>query len=186
MLATGAAIEVVSGFLAESAIPRSKIVLDPILRSSSGHELLSPEGIDRLKTDLLQRVGWVTPNLNEMAILSGLPLPSREAVPEAAARLTGHYPGLNIVVTGGHLDPPDDFLRPADGSIEWFPGRRIETRATHGTGCAFSSALLARLLAGYPARQAVASAKAYVAGAMQAAQPIGKGRGPMHHLYRFS
>ncbi len=104
-------------------------------------------------------------------------------MPGAADRLAAAYPGLNIVVTGGHLDSPDDFLRTADGAAEWFQGERIETRSTHGTGCAFSSALLARLLTGDPPREAVASAKAYVVEAMRAAQPIGKGRGPLHHLY---
>lgn len=184
MLATEAGVEAVSGFLADSGIPRSKTVLDPVFRSSSGRELLSPEGIKRLKSELLPKVGWVAPNLDELAVLTGTPVATRDAVPQAADRLAAAYPGLNIVVTGGHLDSPDDFLRTADGSTEWFPGERIQTRATHGTGCAFSSALLARLLAGDPPGKAVASAKAYVAEAMRAAKPIGKGRGPLHHLYR--
>jgi hydroxymethylpyrimidine/phosphomethylpyrimidine kinase len=160
------------------------MVLDPVLRSSSGSELLSPEGITRLKSDLLPLVGWITPNLDELAALTGIPVANRDAVPEAADRLAADYPGLNIVVTGGHLDSPDDFLRTADGNAEWFHGERVQTQATHGTGCAFSSALLAGLLAGDPPVQAVASAKAYVAETMRAAKPIGKGRGPLHHLYR--
>jgi hydroxymethylpyrimidine/phosphomethylpyrimidine kinase len=184
MLATEPVVEAVSRFLAESGISGSEMVLDPVFRSSSGRELLSPQGIDRLKARLLPQVGWITPNLDELAILTGIPVATRDAVPEAAARLAANYPGLNIVVTGGHLDSPDDFLRTADGTTEWFPGERIETRSTHGTGCAFSSALLARLFAGDAPGQAVASAKAYVAEAMRAAKPIGKGRGPLHHLYR--
>ncbi|HET8637541.1 MAG TPA: bifunctional hydroxymethylpyrimidine kinase/phosphomethylpyrimidine kinase, partial [Acidobacteriaceae bacterium] len=126
----------------------------------------------------LPRVGWTTPNSEELAVLAGVAVPSREAVPAAAARLAERCPGLNVVVTGGHLDVPDDFLRTADGEERWFAGERIETRATHGTGCAFSSALLARLVLGDAPAEAVAAAKAYVAGAMRAAQPIGKGRGP--------
>jgi hydroxymethylpyrimidine/phosphomethylpyrimidine kinase len=184
MLATEAAVEVVAEFLEKSGLPSARIVLDPVFRSSSGHELLSSEGVSRLKTSLLPRVGWITPNLEELAILAGQPVSGREAIPSTVAQLAQQHPGLNIVVTGGHLDPPDDFLHAADGSTHWFPGHRIQTNATHGTGCAFSSALLARLLAGDPAPQAVAAAKAYVAKAMQAARPIGKGPGPLHHLFR--
>jgi len=184
MLATEGVVKAVSDYLTESGVPAARIVLDPILKSSSGNELLSEEGRNRLKSDLLSRVGWVTPNLDELAILTGEPVSSREAVPEAAARLADRYPALNIVVTCGHLDPPDDFLRTLDGSEQWFPGQRIETSATHGTGCAFSSALLARLLAGDPPNQAVFAAKSYVREAMKAAKPVGKGRGPLHHLYK--
>lgn len=184
MLATEGLVGTVSSFLAESGIPAERIVLDPVVKSSSGRELLSHGGIRRLKTDLLHRVGWVTPNLDELAVLAEVPVPSRGAVPEIAARLAGNYPGLNVVVTGGHLDPPDDFLRNAGGKEQWFAGQRIETRATHGTGCAFSSALLARLLAGEAPEAAVSGAKAYVAEAMKAAKPIGRGRGPLHHHYR--
>ena len=184
MLSTEENVGVVSDFLARSGIPAGRVVLDPVLKSSSGRELLSENGLKRLKSDLLARVGWITPNTDELAILAGMPVPGREAVPEAAARLAANYPGLNLVVTGGHLDPPDDYLRTADGAGQWFPGQRIETMATHGTGCAFSSALLARLLSADPPGQAVSAAKAYVVEAMKAAQPIGKGRGPLHHLYR--
>lgn len=185
MLGTEDAVRVVGDFLANSGISQARVVLDPVLRSSSGRELLSETGVQRLKRDLLPRVGWLTPNVAELAIMADTPVPSREAVPEAATRLAARYPGLNLVVTGGHLDPPDDFFRAAaDGSEHWLPGHRIHTRATHGTGCAFSSALLAHLLTGDAPEKAVAGAKAYIAEAMLSAQPIGKGRGPLHHLYR--
>lgn len=185
MLGTAVVAEVVALFLAESGIPRERVVLDPVIMSSSGQELLSNQGLSRLKTHLLPRAGWITPNLDELAILVGNPVSGREAVTEAAAHLAQGYSGLNVVVTGGHLDPPDDFLRTADGLTHWFPGGRIETQATHGTGCAFSSALLARLLIGDSPVEAVSAAKAYVAEAMKAATPIGKGRGPLNHLFRF-
>lgn len=189
MLATESVVEVVAQFLAKFGVPAARIVLDPVLRSSSGHALLSSQGIQRLKSDLLPQVGWITPNTDELAILAESPVSNRESIPEAAARLASQHPGLNIVVTGGHLDPPDDFLLTAESAVQakgtthWFPGRHIPTTATHGTGCAFSSALLSYLLAGEPPPQAVAAAKAYVAGAIEAAHPIGKGHGPLNHLY---
>lgn len=184
MLATEAVVEVIGQFLAESGVSPAKIVLDPVLRSSSGHALLSSDGVQRLKADLLPRVGWITPNTEELAILTKMPVPNREAIPKVGAQLAQQHPGLNIVVTGGHLDPPDDFLLSADGATQWFPGQPIHTTATHGTGCAFSSALLSHLVAGDPPPQAVEAAKIYVREAIQAAKSIGKGRGPLHHLYR--
>jgi hydroxymethylpyrimidine/phosphomethylpyrimidine kinase len=184
MLATGEEVETVAGFLAQSGIPPEKVVLDPVLRSSSGLELLSNEGLSLMKNRLLPLVGWLTPNINELAVLAERPVSGREAVPEAATCLAGQHPGLNIVATGGHLDSPDDFLRTADGKEQWFPGRRIKTTSTHGTGCAFSSALLANLIYGTAPVAAVSAAKTYIMEAMRAARPVGKGNGPLHHLYR--
>lgn len=185
MLATAPVVDVVADFLEKSGVPATKIVLDPVLESTSGRPLLSRDGLARLKARLLPLVGWITPNVNELEILADAPVPDSATTAKAAASFAVTCPGLNIVVTGGHLDPPDDYLRTADGTTHWCPGQRIETRATHGTGCAFSSALLAHLVAGDSPFQAVAAAKAYVAAAMRAAKPIGRGRGPLHHLYRF-
>ena len=184
MVANEALIKEICDFLAKSGIAAEKIVLDPVLKSSSGHNLLTAKGLRRMKSDLLPLVGWVTPNIMELGILAEMPVSGRNDVAKVTEKLAGNYPALNVVATGGHLDPPDDFLRTLDGLTQWFPGPRVQTTATHGTGCAFSSALLARLLAGDPPGEAVLAAKTYVAEAMKAARPIGKGRGPLHHLYR--
>lgn len=184
MLATPEAVEVVAEFVAGAGVAPERIVLDPVVRSSSGRELLSDDGVKALSKKLLPRIGWVTPNLAELGVLTGMAVEDRKAVERAAARLLADYPKLNVVVTGGHLDSPDDFLLSADGERQWLAGQRVETRATHGTGCAFSSALLANLIKGRPGGQAVAAAKEYVREAMLAAWPVGKGKGPMHHLYK--
>ena len=89
-----------------------------------------------------------------------------------------------MVVTGGHLGRPDDFLLTAAGDQVWLPGERIDTNSTHGTGCAFSSALLCELISGLSPSDAVAAAKAYVTEALRSAYPVGKGKGPMNHLFR--
>lgn len=188
MLATEGAVSEIAGFLSISKIPRKKIVLDPVLRSSSGRELLSPEGILRLRSELLAHVGWITPNLDELAILSGTNPVERGTIPAAAAALQQAAarignPELHVLVTGGHLDRPDDFLRTPSGEEFWLEGERVETNATHGTGCALSSALLCQLIAGRSPREAVFAAKAYVTGALKAAYPVGRGKGPMHHLF---
>ena len=90
-----------------------------------------------------------------------------------------------MVVTGGHLDRPDDFLLTAGGDGIWLPGERIATNSTHGTGCAFSTAILCGLVSGLNPKEAVASAKAYVTEALRAAYPVGKGKGPMNHFFKF-
>jgi len=163
-------------------------VLDPVLRSSSGRQLLDSAGLLAMQKKLLRRVHWITPNLAELAILTGQPVATREDVPTAAttlrqlARNLGNE-DLHIVVTGGHLDSPDDYLLAAEAEPAWIPGRRVETTATHGTGCAFSSSLLCRVVAGDSPLAAATNAKAYVAAALNAAYPVGKGKGPMHHLF---
>jgi hydroxymethylpyrimidine/phosphomethylpyrimidine kinase len=161
--------------------PPVPIVFDPVLRSSSGAALLEPDGVKVIREEMLPRVGWVTPNLDELAVLAGEGL----GVEEGAARLRNlGGGGLNVVVTGGHLSRPDDFLLTAAGEGSWFTGERILTKATHGTGCAFSSALLCGLIAGRSPQEAVGSAKAFVTEALRLAYPIGKGNGPMNHLFR--
>lgn len=188
MLATRANVGVVAEFLRSAGVPRERVVLDPVVRSSSGKALLEPDGLEAMVAELLPEVGWVTPNLAELAALTGMKIAGREAVQDGAQRLAERVAGLgneelNVVVTGGHAARPDDFLRTATGEGEWFAGERVETRATHGTGCSFSSALLCRLVMGDGPAAAVAGAKRYVREAMEAAFPVGLGDGPLHHLY---
>lgn len=179
MLGSAESAREVARFLTQAEIPRERVVLDPVLISSSGAALLEAAGVEVLKKKLLPVVGWVTPNADEVAALVGRRGGGRELIPELARRLAELAPGLNVVVTGGHLDPPDDFLRTAEAAETWFPGSRIETTSTHGTGCVFSSALLCRLLAGHAPVEAVRGAKEFVRRALEAAVPLGKGKGPV-------
>lgn len=165
MLGTAATVGVVADWVRGASIPRERVVLDPVIRSSSGTELLEPAGVRRLIEKLLPAVGWVTPNLDEAGALIGQEAPGRDEVPQVAERIAALAPGLGVVVTGGHLEPPEDFLRTVAGREQWFPGRRVEPRGrhgSHGTGCAFSTALLCRLLQGDNPVEAVAGAKAFV------------------------
>jgi hydroxymethylpyrimidine/phosphomethylpyrimidine kinase len=193
MLGSSGVVGEVVSFLASRSdhIPKGRIVLDPVLRSTSGTALLDGNGVRLIREQLLSCVGWITPNIDELAILIDEPsgVLTRENVPAAATRLQlmagllGNRE-LNVVVTGGHLDRPDDFFLSALGEGSWVPGEKIATTSTHGTGCAFSTALLCGLIAGQLPDQAVAAAKAYVTEALRSAYPIGKGKGPMNHLYR--
>lgn len=189
MLASAGLVAEADHFLRVRPELRPNVVLDPVLRSSSGAALLDAEGTALLRERLLGVVGWITPNLDELALLTGVEVRTRERVPAAAERLARQAasignPGLAIVVTGGHLDRPDDYLL-FNEQGSWLSGERVETRSTHGTGCAFSSALLAELVLGRGSMGAVEAAKRYVANALRTAYPVGQGRGPLHHLFAY-
>ncbi len=184
MLADAEIVTEVAAFLGRllQSKPLTPVVLDPVLRSSSGAVLLTGDGLGRMRDLLLPLVSCVTPNLAELGVLLRRAEVARGELPVAAAELQS-LGAQAVLVTGGHLDPPDDYLRMRDGQTCWLPGERVNTRSDHGTGCAFSSALLCGLMQGLPMEQAAAAAKRYVAGALRAAYPIGAGRGPMHHLF---
>ncbi len=186
MLATAEVANAVADFL--DSVPDVPVVLDPVLRSSSGRELLEPAGVTVLRERFLRRIDWITPNREELEILIGGPVLQRKEVPEAAERLRAlaRQAGnerLRVVVTGGDLDPPEDYLLSGEEDSGWISGERVETNSTHGTGCAFSSALLCRLVAGDSPRGAAVRAKEYVTAALKAAYPVGRGKGPMNHLF---
>jgi hydroxymethylpyrimidine/phosphomethylpyrimidine kinase len=193
MLGSAAVASEVRAFLDARSLPRQRIVLDPVLRSTSGAALIDPDGVRVIREELLRQVGWITPNMDELAILAGEDSVAgfgHDQVAAAAVRLKeaaarrGNLE-LNVVVTGGHLSRPDDFLLTAAGEQLWLVGEKIATNATHGTGCAFSSALLCGLISGQDPSEAVTSAKAYVTEALRFAYPVGKGKGPMNHLFQF-
>ncbi len=186
MLATAEICRVVGEFL--ESLPRMPVVVDPVFRSSSGRELLEAAGVSCLRDRLLASAGWITPNLEELSILTGEAVASREDVPPAAQRLRGQAEGLgnrdlHVLVTGGHLNRPDDYLLAPTGDGCWIPGELVETNATHGTGCALSSALLAGIVIGREPLAAATGAKEYVTTALREAYPVGHGKGPMNHLF---
>jgi hydroxymethylpyrimidine/phosphomethylpyrimidine kinase len=188
MLSTAANVAAVVDFLTElrglhGQESRASVVLDPVMRSSSGRELLDPEGVTMLRERLLPFVDWVTPNLDELGILSGLSVLIRDDLEGAARAVQSCGSNLNVLATGGHLNPPDDLLLTAGGEVHWLAGEQIVTRSTHGTGCALSSALLSRIVLGDDALSASVAAKRYVAEAMRSASPLGHGHGPINHLW---
>jgi hydroxymethylpyrimidine/phosphomethylpyrimidine kinase len=188
MLSTGPNVAAVVDFLTElrglqGQGSRAPVVLDPVMRSSSGRELLDPEGVTMLRERLLPFVDWVTPNLDELGILSGLSVLIRDDLEGAARAVQSCGSNLNVLATGGHLNPPDDLLLTAGGEVHWLAGEQIVTRSTHGTGCALSSALLSRIVLGDDALSASVAAKRYVAEAIRSATPLGHGHGPINHLW---
>jgi hydroxymethylpyrimidine/phosphomethylpyrimidine kinase len=185
MLATAANVAIVADFLEmlRSEKRRAPVVLDPVLRSSSGRELLDAEGVAVMRERLLPLVDWVTPNLEELGVLTGHSVSRPEEMVDAARVLQRMGLEMHVVATGGHLDPPDDLLLSSDGEALWLPGEKIVSQSTHGTGCAFSSALLSRLVWGDAVKDAALMAKKYVAEAIRTATPMGNGIGPVNHLW---
>lgn len=164
------------------------VVLDPVVKSSTGKELLDSSGWGGLQQHWLARADWLTPNLDELASLTKTSLPRNAGeIEESAHRLLDMAtlqgnPNLKIVVTGGHAEKPDDLLFTRDGP-HWFRGEHVATNSTHGTGCTFSSALTARIALGDDPIAGVQAAKEFVTGALRHAYPVGKGKGPLNHFW---
>lgn len=175
MLGSGEVAKAVAEFLADAGI--GHVVLDPIVRSSSGAELIDAAGLKVIRERLLGRAEVVTPNLDEAAALTGMAVSGAKDI-NAAARKLHQMGARGVVITGGHREEAVDVLS-LDGQVEEFWGEKIESRSTHGTGCAFSTAIACRLAKGESVREAVVGAKAFVRKAIKDAVPIGKGIGPM-------
>jgi hydroxymethylpyrimidine/phosphomethylpyrimidine kinase len=185
MLGSAEVVDAVAEFLDGSKPPN--VVLDPIFKSSSSTPLLDDKGVERLAKVLLPLASVITPNIDEAALLTGLPVADLEQMKVAARRL--HEMGAqNVVVTGGHLERATDVLSIAlpEGNFEQleFVSERLRSTSTHGTGCAFATALAANLAQGRQLQYAIVLAKAYVSKAISRAFPLGKGPGPLHQLYR--
>jgi hydroxymethylpyrimidine/phosphomethylpyrimidine kinase len=187
MLGSRRIAKVLADFLEKEKLP--VVVLDPILKASSGAALLDAAGVKSMRERLLSLATVVTPNVEEAATLTGLTVRDPEEMRAAAAKL--HAMGAkNVVITGGHLDKAIDLLSFTNSrgvvEQELFKAERQRSKSTHGTGCAFSSAMACHLAHGRGLPEAVLLAKAFVGAAITNAHALGRGIGPLHHLYRMS
>lgn len=170
----------VSEFLDAHKYPH--VVLDPVMKSSSGAELLDAAGIKYLATELLKRATVITPNIPEAETLTGLTIKDVAGM-EAAARKLVEMGAAAVIVKGGHMERANDVL--FDGKeVFQLAGDRAREDTLHGTGCTFASAFTAQLAAGRPLFEAATLAKAYVTKAIEKGYAIGKGRIPLDHFYR--
>jgi hydroxymethylpyrimidine kinase/phosphomethylpyrimidine kinase len=158
------------------------VVFDPVLKSSSGTDLLDAAGKNFLTTELLKRTSVITPNVPEAEALTGLTI-KEPADMEAAARKFVEMGARAVIVKGGHMEKPADVLFDGEEMLI-LPGERVQEEELHGTGCTFASALATHLAAGRPLREAAMLAKAYVTKAIEKAYAVGKGRLPLDHFYR--
>jgi len=158
------------------------IVHDPVMKSSSGAELLDAGGIKFVATELLKRASVITPNVPEAEVLTGLTIKD-VADMEAAARQLVEMGAHSVIVKGGHMERAVDVLLDGNEMVQ-LGGDRVKTENTHGTGCTFASAIAAQLAAGRSLFEAATLAKAYVTKAIEKGYAIGKGRVPLDHFYR--
>ena len=158
------------------------IVVDPVMVATSGAPLLRPDAVEALRTRLLPLAEVATPNIPEAEILAEMAIASPDDM-EAAAKIISERYGCAVLCKGGHdLNDANDLLW-KDGHARWFKGRRIDNPNTHGTGCTLSSAIASNLAKGLDLDTAVERAKAYISGALAAQLDLGKGRGPMNHMF---
>ena len=181
-----------------------KVVLDPVLSSTSGTELSRNSDLEYMIKELFKRCTLITPNIPEAEkiiksigkdinsidedICSIEKISSREDM-ELAARIISDFCGCSVLIKGGHSsfagdDSSDDLLYLMPGSRRiWLTGKRIDNSNTHGTGCTLSSAIASNLALGYSLTESVERSKAYLSGALEAMLDLGKGSGPLMHNY---
>jgi len=163
MLASAELVGTVADLLGglDPAIP---VVVDPVGVSKHGDALLAGSAVSVLRERLLPLATVATPNLHEVAQLTGLTVTGEQGMPDAARAL-------------------QELLGP-DGEPHWFRAPRYDNRHTHGTGCTLASAIASQLALGLAVPEAVAAGKAYVTGAIAAGFALGAGIGPVDHGWR--
>jgi hydroxymethylpyrimidine/phosphomethylpyrimidine kinase len=158
------------------------VVHDPVMKSSSGAELLDAAGIKFIATELLKRSSVITPNVPEAELLTGLAIKDLAHMEEAARKIV-EMGARAVIVKGGHMERAVDVL--FDGTdVVVFGGEKVKNDNTHGTGCTLASAIAAQLAAGRSLVEATTLSKAYVTKAIENGYAVGKGRVPLDHFYR--
>lgn len=194
MMGSASVATAVAEFLEARQLPN--VVLDPVIRSTSGTSLVDSRALEVIRRRLVPLSHVITPNIEEAATLADAATVSVESRwEEILPRLrilawSLHDLGAGgVVITGGHLEQPYDFLsyqQAGQRKEEVFRGERIESRSTHGTGCAFATAVACGLAKGDDLLTAVRDAKAYVRSSIESAYTVGKGTGPVNHMWEIA
>jgi hydroxymethylpyrimidine/phosphomethylpyrimidine kinase len=155
------------------------LIVDPVMISKHGTPLLDADACDLLKERLLPRAYLVTPNLAEASALADITAADDVSMAEAAAAIAALGPE-NVLVKGGSSRRDALDVLWAGGRVFRFPGERIDTRNTHGTGCVLSAAIAARLARGEELTAAIRAAKEFITRAIRTNPRLGKGLGPVN------
>ena len=182
MLSTPGCMEAVASKLREYR--PGHIVIDPVMYAKNGSPLMQESSIDTLISTVIPVATVLTPNIPEAEKIAGMEIHDLDGMKRSAERIAG-MGAKAVLVKGGHrVGNADDLL--FDGSsFTVFPGHRIDTKNTHGTGCTLSSAIASYLALGEDLPSAVGKAKEYVTGAIEHALELGKGNGPTDHFFRY-
>lgn len=170
------------------ALVRNKadnIVVDPVMVATSGSELASSDSVVALREQLIPLATVITPNMPEAEALFGEPIALRSEQERAAVEIA-RTTGVAVLAKGGHGEnDANDVLAYPNGKVVWFEGERIDNPNTHGTGCTLSSAIACGLATGLSLEDAIAVAKRYITGALAAQLDLGKGSGPLDHMWQY-
>jgi hydroxymethylpyrimidine/phosphomethylpyrimidine kinase len=185
MLGSAAAIAAV-----EAGLHRHRarnVVLDTVMAASSGAKLLADDAVDHLRA-LMAQARLVTPNLPEAAALTGATQARDEDEMYVQAHKLLTLGAGAVLIKGGHGGGSESIDLLIEGTSRTrFAAPRVATRNSHGTGCTLASAIAAGLAKNLPLVDAVRQAKAYITGALEAAErlEIGAGPGPLHHFHKW-
>ena len=199
MLSSPSSVEIIAKCLSDYNI--KNIVIDPVMVSTSGASLTKSDTVLALEKHLLPLATLITPNIPEAEILSGHKITTHESCITTARDLSLKY-NTAVLIKGGHavfndtmtaiikegkddklIEYSTDILVCPGAEPVYFESKRIDNPNTHGTGCALSSAIASYLAKGLSLEVAVREAKKYITGAINAGLNLGKGRGPLNHLY---
>jgi hydroxymethylpyrimidine/phosphomethylpyrimidine kinase len=179
MLPTREVIREVARLFREERLPAP--VVDPVVRSTSGFDLIDDDALSALRDELIPLARLLTPNLPEAERLTGMKITTESEMRRAAHLLAG-MGARAVLVKGGHLaGDAFDLLLEEGGREQTLRAARIETTSTHGTGCTLAAASAACLARGMDLTEAVASAKRFVTEAIRRAPGLGRGHGPVNH-----
>ncbi len=167
-----------------TALGFGNLVVDPVMVSRTGAQLIDDQAIATLKQQLLPIAQIVTPNRYEAQILAGIAIDTLEDM-QKAAQIIHSLGARAVLVKGGGMSGD---LRGIDvyfdgKSLDTLKTENICTTHTHGTGCTLSAAIAANLALGYPLKEAVSRGKQYVTSALKHSLAIGRGQGPLGHFY---
>jgi hydroxymethylpyrimidine kinase/phosphomethylpyrimidine kinase len=178
MLPTREIISEVARLFRDENLPAP--VVDPVVRSTSGFDLIDDAALDALKRELLPLARVVTPNLPEAERITGLRIRDRAGMLEAARAIRA-MGARAVLVKGGHLEGDALDVLDDEGRVTTFTAPRIETTSTHGTGCTLAAGVAACLARGMSLEESVGAAKRYVTEAIRRAPRLGRGHGPINH-----
>ena len=158
------------------------IVLDPVMVSTSASKLLRDDAVESLKKYLFRHAILLTPNIPEASIFSGISIADEADMIKAAEIISNEF-GCAVLCKGGHNINDANDLFYQNHKYRWFRGERIDNKNTHGTGCTLSSAIASCLAKGMDLETSIQLAKEYVSGALRAMLDLGKGSGPLNHMW---
>lgn len=190
MLASAEIIDAVVDTCGELGIGRDRpvpLVVDPVCASMHGDQLLADSALETLRTRLIPIATVVTPNLDEVRLITGIDVDD-DATQRAAAQALHGMGAQWALVKGGHLRSSDHSPDLLFDGARWheFTHERIDTPHDHGAGDTLAAAITSALAHGFPVPDAVAFAKRWVTRGLAAAYPLGAGHGPVNPLWRVS